>query len=123
MPRFIGFLWRHISYDLFVPTLSMATAPLSSEKSTFQHLFSLPVIVAALGYFVDIYDLQLFGIVRIPSLLSLGLTAEQADAVGIEILDFQMIGLLLGGLFWGTLGDKKGRLSVLFGLYYHVFTC
>jgi MFS family permease len=93
----------------------MASASVSTEKTTFQHLFSLPVIVAALGYFVDIYDLQLFGIVRIPSLLSLGLTAEQADAVGIEILDFQMIGLLLGGLFWGTLGDKKGRLSVLFG--------
>jgi len=78
-----------------------------SPKTTFQHLFSLPVIVAALGYFVDIYDLQLFGIVRIPSLLSLGLTAEEADAIGITILDYQMIGLLLGGLFWGMLGDKK----------------
>jgi MFS family permease len=85
------------------------------EKTAAQHLFSLPVIVAALGYFVDIYDLQLFGIVRIPSLLALGLTMDEADAVGIQILDFQMIGLLLGGLFWGTLGDKKGRLSVLFG--------
>ncbi|MBU1820798.1 MAG: MFS transporter, partial [Bacteroidetes bacterium] len=86
-----------------------------SEKTAAQHLFSLPVIVAALGYFVDIYDLQLFGIVRIPSLLALGLTLDQADAIGIEILDYQMIGLLLGGIFWGTLGDKKGRLSVLFG--------
>ncbi len=85
------------------------------EKTDFQHLFSLPVIVAALGYFVDIYDLQLFGIVRIPSLLSLGLTPEEADTIGITILDYQMIGLLLGGLFWGMLGDKKGRLSVLFG--------
>ncbi|MPR34587.1 MFS transporter [Salmonirosea aquatica] len=85
------------------------------QKTTSQHLFSLPVIVAALGYFVDIYDLQLFGIVRIPSLLSLGLTPDEADAVGITILDYQMIGLLLGGLFWGMLGDKKGRLSVLFG--------
>ncbi|TDB59844.1 MFS transporter [Arundinibacter roseus] len=85
------------------------------EKTTFQHLSSLPVVVAALGYFVDIYDLQLFGIVRIPSLLSLGLTLDEADVVGIEILDFQMIGLLLGGIAWGMLGDKKGRLSVLFG--------
>ncbi len=85
------------------------------EKIKYQHLFSLPVIVAALGYFVDIYDLQLFGIVRIPSLLGLGLTMEEADAVGTEIINFQMIGLLLGGLLWGILGDKKGRLSVLFG--------
>ena len=85
------------------------------EKTDLQHLFSLPVIVAALGYFVDIYDLQLFGIVRISSLLSLGLTPEEADTVGITILDYQMIGLLIGGIFWGMLGDKKGRLSVLFG--------
>ena len=84
-------------------------------KTKYQHLFSLPVIVAALGYFVDIYDLQLFGIVRIPSLLGLGLTMEQADAVGTDIINYQMIGLLLGGLLWGILGDKKGRLSVLFG--------
>ena len=84
-------------------------------KTKYQHLFSLPVIVAALGYFVDIYDLQLFGIVRIPSLLGLGLTMEEADAVGTDIINYQMIGLLLGGLLWGILGDKKGRLSVLFG--------
>ncbi len=84
-------------------------------KTKYQHLFSLPVIVAALGYFVDIYDLQLFGIVRIPSLLGLGLTMEQADAVGTDIINYQMVGLLLGGLLWGILGDKKGRLSVLFG--------
>ena len=84
-------------------------------KTKYQHLFSLPVIVAALGYFVDIYDLQLFGIVRIPSLLGLGLTMEQSDAVGTDIINYQMIGLLLGGLLWGILGDKKGRLSVLFG--------
>ncbi len=84
-------------------------------KTKYQHLFSLPVIVAALGYFVDIYDLQLFGIVRIPSLLGLGLTLEQSDAVGTDIINYQMIGLLLGGLLWGILGDKKGRLSVLFG--------
>lgn len=77
-----------------------------------KHLFSFPVIVAALGYFVDIYDLLLFGIVRVPSLKDLNL---DVDTAGTMILNFQMIGLLLGGILWGILGDKKGRLSVLFG--------
>ena len=81
-----------------------------SEK--LHHLFSFPVIVAALGYFVDIYDLLLFGIVRVPSLKDMGLNA---DVAGTVILNYQMIGLLLGGILWGMLGDKKGRLSVLFG--------
>lgn len=89
---------------------------MNQEKTTFQHLFSLPVIVAALGYFVDIYDLQLFGIVRVQSLESLGLsTKEEISSIGTTIINFQMIGLLLGGILWGILGDKKGRLSVLFG--------
>ena len=77
-----------------------------------KHLFSLPVIVAALGYFVDIYDLLLFGIVRVPSLASLGL---DIDNTGSMILKAQMFGLLIGGIIWGVFGDKKGRLSVLFG--------
>ncbi|MGX7666196.1 MFS transporter [Flavobacterium pedocola] len=77
-----------------------------------KHLFSFPVIVAALGYFVDIYDLLLFGIVRVPSLKDLNL---DADTAGTLILNYQMTGLLLGGILWGVLGDKKGRLSVLFG--------
>ncbi|MPR35980.1 MFS transporter [Salmonirosea aquatica] len=84
-------------------------------RSTASHLFSIPVIVAALGYFVDIYDLLLFGIVRIPSLVSLGLSEEAVSSVGASILNWQMTGLLLGGILWGILGDKKGRLSVLFG--------
>ena len=82
----------------------------SSER--LKHLFSLPVIVAALGYFVDIYDLLLFGIVRIPSLEAMHINP---DTVGKSILNWQMAGLLLGGILWGVLGDKKGRLSVLFG--------
>ncbi|TGD58223.1 MFS transporter [Flavobacterium humi] len=77
-----------------------------------KHLLSFPVIVAALGYFVDIYDLLLFGIVRVPSLKDLHL---DADTAGTLILNSQMIGLLIGGILWGILGDKKGRLSVLFG--------
>ena len=82
----------------------------SSQK--FKFLFSLPVIVAALGYFVDIYDLTLFGIVRVESLNALGLDTEK---VGSLILNWQMLGLLIGGILWGVLGDKKGRLTVLFG--------
>ena len=85
------------------------------EKSDLSHLLSIPVIVAALGYFVDIYDLLLFGIVRIPSLQSLGLSTEEISVVGASILNWQMSGLLIGGILWGVLGDKKGRLSVLFG--------
>lgn len=85
------------------------------QKGDWKHLLSFPVIVAALGYFVDIYDLQLFGIVRIPSLEALGLNKEEVSTYGKEILNWQMYGLLLGGILWGVLGDKKGRLSVLFG--------
>ncbi|WP_266362496.1 MFS transporter [Tellurirhabdus rosea] len=87
----------------------------SPPKHSYRPLFSLPVIVAALGYFVDIYDLLLFGIVRVPSLKELGLTDEQISRVGVNILNWQMGGLLLGGILWGVLGDKRGRLSVLFG--------
>lgn len=83
-----------------------------TTKQKFQHLFSIPVIIAALGYFVDIYDLLLFGVVRIPSLESLNLPV---DTAGTVILNWQMTGLLIGGIVWGILGDKKGRLSVLFG--------
>jgi len=78
-------------------------------------IFSLPVIVGALGFFVDVYDLLLFSIVRKPSLESLHLTADQVLSKGELIISVQMIGLMLGGIFWGIMGDKKGRLSVLFG--------
>ena len=77
-------------------------------------LLSLPVMVAALGYFVDIYDLLLFSIIRVPSLKSLGLSENLADIVGLKIINIQMIGLLLGGILWGILGDKLGRMKVLF---------
>lgn len=78
-------------------------------------LFSIPVLVAALGYFVDIYDLLLFSIVRIKSLKSLGLSDALISSDGLAIINHQMIGLLIGGILWGVMGDKKGRLSVLFG--------
>lgn len=75
----------------------------------------LVVLVAALGYFVDIYDLVLFSIIRIQSLKSLGISGADLEDKGVFILNMQMFGMLTGGIFWGILGDKKGRLSVLFG--------
>src|SRR5919107_5036582 len=84
-------------------------------SKTAASVFSIPVFVAALGYFVDIYDLLLYTIVRVPSLRSLGLDDAQIRDDGLRIINMQMIGLLIGGIIWGMLGDKKGRLSVLFG--------
>lgn len=78
-------------------------------------VFSVAVLVAALGYFVDIYDLLLFSIIRIPSLHSLHLSDKAIIEQGENIISWQMVGLLLGGIIWGVMGDKKGRLSVLFG--------
>ncbi len=76
--------------------------------------FNIIVIVAALGYFVDIYDLILFSIVRIPSLQSINIPQEQLKSAGIYLYNLQMGGMMLGGIVWGMLGDKRGRLSVLF---------
>src|ERR1700752_2010217 len=82
-----------------------------NQKRSF---LSLAVVVAALGYFVDIYDLLLFSIIRIPSLKSFGLNDDQIAKSGLFIINIQMLGLLVGGILWGVLGDKKGRLKVLF---------
>ncbi len=76
---------------------------------------ALTVLVAALGYFVDIYDLILFSIVRVPSLDSMGLKGAELTDVGVRLINWQMGGMLLGGIVWGVLGDKRGRLTVLFG--------
>lgn len=78
-------------------------------------VLSLPVIVAALGYFVDIYDLLLFTIVKKPSMLGVGSTDATMLVDSTRVINWQMTGLLLGGIIWGMLADKKGRLSVLFG--------
>ena len=77
--------------------------------------FNLIVLIAALGYFVDIYDLVLFGVVRSASLLSLGLLGEELLTVGASLMNWQMGGMLIGGIIWGVWGDKRGRVSVLFG--------
>lgn len=86
-----------------------------SRPFSYRPLFSLPVIVAALGYFVDVYDLLLFNVVRVPSLKALHLDEQGVSLMGGLIYNYQQAGLLLGGIIWGILGDKRGRLSVLFG--------
>jgi MFS family permease len=87
----------------------------SGTKFILRQLLQIPVMVAALGYLVDMYDLFLFSVVRVPSLKSLGVTGDHLLDEGIYLLNMQMAGLIIGGIFWGILGDKKGRLSVLFG--------
>ncbi len=93
----------------------ITTSSPAQPTSKIRQLLQVPVIVAALGYFVDIYDLLLFSIVRVPSLKSMGLTGDRLLQDGIFLINTQMAGMLVGGVLWGILGDKKGRLSVLFG--------
>lgn len=76
---------------------------------------ALAVVAAAFGYFVDIYDLLLFSILRVPSLRAIGVAGDQLLSTGVLLLNVQMFGMLLGGIGWGMLGDRRGRLSVLFG--------
>ncbi|MEJ0029581.1 MAG: hypothetical protein WDO15_04100 [Bacteroidota bacterium] len=95
-----------------VPNLVNPDYKKLSQRST--SLFQLAVIVSALGFFVDVYDLLLFSIIRIPSLKDLGLSPEEVLSKGELIISVQMLGLLTGGVIWGILGDKKGRLKVLF---------
>jgi len=85
------------------------------SKQPNHSIFQIAVFVAALGYFVDIYDLLLFTIVRVPSLKGIGVTDAEMLNASTSIINWQMFGLLIGGIIWGVMGDKKGRLSVLFG--------
>lgn len=79
-------------------------------------VLTLPVIVAALGYFVDMFALTLFGVVRQPSVAALGLSdPAEALQLGKSLYNHQMVGMMVGGLLWGLLGDHLGRLKVLFG--------
>ncbi len=93
----------------------MISKSVESEQPTERRWWNIAVIVSALGYFVDIYDLLLFGIVRVPSLLDLGYSGDELLRVGVFLLNWQMGGMLVGGVLWGIWGDKKGRLAVLFG--------
>lgn len=78
-------------------------------------LLSMPVLVAALGFFVDVFDLLLFGVVRKPSFASLGLSPEEILSTGEWTVTVQLTGMVMGGIAWGIIGDKFGRLKVLFG--------
>lgn len=82
----------------------------------------LAIFVSALGYFVDVFDLVLFNVVRVKSLQSLQLSESEITSVGMSLLNIQLTGLLVGGLLWGILGDKKGRVSVLFGSIF-LYSC
>ena len=86
-----------------------------AEMKLKNQFLNLAVIVAALGYFVDIYDLLLFTIVREPSLMGINVPDAEMLTASTHIINFQMVGLLIGGVLWGVMGDKRGRLSVLFG--------
>jgi MFS transporter, putative metabolite:H+ symporter len=83
--------------------------------STYTNIFNRVVLVAGLGYFVDVYDLVLFAVVRQESLRDLGISEDRLLDTGVLLLNAQMIGMLIGGFLWGMLGDKRGRLSTLFG--------
>lgn len=86
-----------------------------TKKSEFLSIVNPAVIIASLGYFVDIFDLLLFSIVRKPSLASLGLNEAEQIQQGLLLHNLQMIGMLIGGILWGVLADRRGRLSVLMG--------
>lgn len=88
---------------------------MNQQQTKTASIFNIAVVVAALGYFVDIYDLLLFTIVKKSSVLAVGATDASLLVDSTKIINWQMGGLLLGGIIWGVLGDKKGRLSVLFG--------
>jgi len=77
-------------------------------------ILNAAVIVAALGYFVDIYDLLLFGFVRVKSLTDLGFSGQDLTDKGLSLQNWQMGGMLIGGILWGVLGDKLGRVRVLY---------
>ena len=89
--------------------------PAAPDSPAGSRAVALAVLVAALGYFVDIYDLILFSVVRVGSLQALGVAPADLLPRGLHIINFQMSGMLLGGIFWGIVGDRRGRLSVLFG--------
>ena len=93
----------------------MQTQSVSDARPSLRPLLALPVIVSALGFFVDVYDMLIFNIVRVPSLQSMGFSAAEVSKAGTFILNCQQAGLVLGGFLWGILGDKRGRMSVLFG--------
>lgn len=107
------FIFRVLS--IMVAGIMAAAQSGTSSNRNLSHILNWTVIVSALGYFVDIYDLLLFSIVRVSSLRSLGVVEDRLLETGVYLLNMQMLGMLVGGVIWGIVGDKKGRISVLFG--------
>ncbi|HCR48537.1 MAG TPA: MFS transporter, partial [Bacteroidetes bacterium] len=95
-----------------------------SQKPIRQTAVILAIVASALGFFVDLYDIIIVSVVRRASLLSVGVPESELLDKGVLLLNVQMAGMLIGGFLWGILGDKRGRLSVLFGsiLLYSVAT-
>jgi MFS transporter, putative metabolite:H+ symporter len=87
----------------------------STDNSHISFRVKMLILVAALGYFVDVYDLILFSIVRVASLQDLGFTGDELLSKGVYLINMQMFGMLIGGVLWGVIGDRFGRISVLFG--------
>lgn len=87
-------------------------------------ILSRTILVCALGYFIDVFDIQLFGVLRTASLSELGVPSAQLAAVGGNILNAQMIGMVLGAFVWGWIGDRFGRLKAMYGsiLFYSAGT-
>ncbi len=85
------------------------------KKLSSEQMAWIAVMVAALGYFVDVFDMWLFGNFRVASLQSLGLSPEEITDVGVTLLNWQQAGFLIGGFIWGIMGDKMGRMQVMFG--------
>jgi MFS family permease len=111
----LAFFYALVFYCVFVCILTnQINQNLMNTIEKPKHVFLL-ILVAALGYFVDIYDLLLFLIIKNKSLAELGIPADKISETGLSLMNWQMAGLLVGGIFWGILGDKKGRVSVLFG--------
>lgn len=78
-------------------------------------ILTLPVIIGGLGYFVDMYDLVLFSVVRVPSPRDMGIAEQSIMNIGVTLFNAQMLGMLLGGILWGVFGDKYGRVKTLYG--------
>ena len=92
--------------------------PKFPDMTSYNRKLFFTIVIAALGYFVDVYELLLFTVVRVPSLTSLGISPEDKKAMlaaSTSVINWQMTGLLIGGIVWGVMGDKRGRLSVLMG--------
>jgi MFS family permease len=103
---------KEMSFNSFLFPINKFICGMPAKSNS---LFQLAVIVSALGFFVDTYDLLLFAIIRKPSLTDLGLSADEVFTKGEYLISVQMIGIVLGGIVFDILGDKAGRISVLFG--------